>query len=1314
MARQRDVFTTIRTEGALLPSDLLSRIVASDSTLDGLRPGDYHLPDNERIGEMVNRSWNRMTGAWTSYVEALSRLPEDDPATTATRERWMLVLLQELGFGRLTPSRGIATDGKTFPVSYEWDGRVPIHVVGSRIDLDRRTPGIAGAARSSPHSLVQELLNASPLHQWGIVTNGFTLRVLRDNAALTRQSYVEFDLQAMMEGQVYPDFVLLWLMVHQSRFEVDETGLCWLERWAKLAESQGTRVLEHLRMSVEGAITALGQGFLAHRSNTPLRDALRHGQLDKQDYYRQVLRLVYRLLFLFVAEDRDLLLLPSSDATTRMRFDSFYSLDRLRRLAERRQGTVHGDLYEALKLVMRALDSEGCTPLGLPALGGFLWGAGACPDLDGASLGNRDLLTAVRYLAFFEADGLRRSADYRNLGAEELGSVYESLLELHPQVEADAARFELISAAGSERKTTGSYYTPTSLIANLLDSALDPVLDEAARSKDPEQAILDLKVLDPACGSGHFLIAAAQRIATRLASIRTGETTATPAAIRHAMRDVVGRCLYGIDVNPMALELAKVNLWLTAVEPGRPLSFLDHHLVRGNALLGATTALLAGGVPDEAFKPITGDNKATVSELRKRNKAERAGQGSLFTSDLTAATVPLTSAARVVSALDDDTLEAVATKANRWAELLGSDPYRNAVFAADTWCAAFVAPKAPDEPAITQLTYETAQGAPDRIDEVTHDAVGAVVRRYGFLHWHLAFPDVFSDDGRSGFDLVLGNPPWEKVKLSEREFFAARAPEVAEAAGAKRKGIIARLEVEHSALWKEFQDALRQAEGESHFLRTSGRFPLCGRGDVNTYSVFAEAMRDATSARGRTGMIVPSGIATDDTTKYFFGDCVLNHRIASLFEFENEGFFVGVGQGHMLRFCLLTLTGAGGAEAGQYLFRATSIGDLEVQGRRVTLSAEDLALVNPNSHTAPIFRTQRDADITMSVYRRVPVLMREGAPDGNPWAIEYDGMFHMTNESHLFRTAKELRADGAALDGNVWVGGGERWVPLYEAKMFALWDHRLGSFEGCAKRPHQLPLIGDDAKSDPDVVAMPWYWINERELTERTLPWYLALRDVTDSRASARTLVVAAIPPVALGNSAPVLRVGGGFGGVLLAAFSSFMLDYIARQKVAGLHLNLIYIRQLPVLSPSVFKAACPWDSKGPMAAWLSVRVLELVYTAWDLQSFASAHGYNGPPFKWDTQRRELLRAEIDAAFFGLYGMARDDVDYIMDTFPVVRRKEEAQHGEYRTKRLILERYDAMADAMASNTTYESVLLPGPADPSCAHHPAVAATPSDG
>nr|MDA8073528.1 N-6 DNA methylase [Actinomycetota bacterium] len=618
----RSPFATITTEGGLLSSDLLARLARQPNSLSGTSPDDYHLVSGRRLRDAINRSWTELQGAWTTFANELAKLPAGERATTVTRERWLLPLFAEFGFGRLQRASAITVTGREYPISHLW-GAVPIHLLGADVELDRRTKGVAGAATAAPSSMVQELLNRSEDHLWAILSNGRRLRILRDNTSLTRASYVEFDLEAMFAGQVFTDFAVLWMVCHESRFEADQPEQCWLERWIGEARQQGVRALDTLRTGFEKAITVLGSGFLAHPGNGELRERLRDGKLSVEDYHRQVLRLVYRLVFLLVAEDRDLFHPPATSDQARQHYARYYSLGRIRDHARRHRGTRHSDLLESLAPVFVALGANGIAEIGVPALGSFLWSPDACPDLDAAALSNNDLLEAVRHLAYTEQDRALQRVDFANLGPEELGSVYESLLELHPRIETDAARFELFAVAGNERKSTGSYYTPTSLITALLDEALDPLLEEAEGAPEPQAAILSITVLDPACGSGHFLTAAARRIAARLASVETGELNPTPQAIRHALRQVVGRCIYGIDLNPMAAELAKVNLWLDAVEPGLPLSFLDHHVVCGNGLIGTNPRLIAEGIPDEAFKPIEGDDKSTATARKKANVAER-------------------------------------------------------------------------------------------------------------------------------------------------------------------------------------------------------------------------------------------------------------------------------------------------------------------------------------------------------------------------------------------------------------------------------------------------------------------------------------------------------------------------------------------------------------------------------------------------------------------------------------------------------------------------------------------------------------------
>lgn len=1328
MKRQSEgTFTTIQTEGAILPSDLLQRIVEGDKELPGLRPEDYHLTPNEKLNEAINRSWNRLIAVWLNFHAAVVKTPHSEPGTTLTRERWLLPLFQELGYGRLVTSKAIEINGRTYPISHTWQN-TPIHLVGFRVDLDKRTAGIAGAARTSPHSLLQEFLNHSENYMWGFVSNGYKLRILRDNVTLTRQAYVEFDLEAMFNGQVYADFVILWLLCHQSRVEGEKPEECWLEKWSKIAHEQGTRALDQLRDGVEEAIKALGRGFLSHPANATLREKLKSGELTTQDYYRQLLRVVYRLLFLFVAEDRGLLLDPKASEEARKRFNLYYSTSRFRRLAGTRRGTRHSDLYHGLVVVMDKLGSDkGCPELGLPALGSFLWSPQAVQNLISCEISNHDFLDVIRALAFTTDAHIRRSTDYKNLGSEELGSVYESLLELHPDVNIPAGTFELKIASGHERKSTGSYYTPSSLIQCLLDTALDPVIQEALKKENPEAALLNLKVCDPACGSGHFLIAAAHRIARKLASVRTGDAEPSPEATRTALRDVIGHCIYGVDVNEMAVELCKVALWMEALEPGKPLSFLDHRIQCGNSLLGTTPALLANGIPDEAFTPIEGDDKSVATALKKKNKEERGGQMALLFDSEPAPSNNFSENLTRLDSIDDATMEGIRQKQERYEQLAGSAEYRKARLVADAWCAAFVWKKMKNAPeAVTQDVLRRFGVDPTKVPVDVQNEIARLAQQYKFLHWHLAFPDVFriplKDDKpdneqagwSGGFDVVLGNPPWERIKLQEKEWFATRYPDIANASNASvRRRLIESLATKDPELYQAFLEDRRKAEGESHLIRNSGRYPLCARGDINTYAIFSETMRLILAPTGRVGCIVPSGIATEDTTKHFFADLMQSNSLLSLFEFENEGYF-DAGQGHMVRFALTTMVGTKiSVQKTEFLFQGKEISEISEKDRCFKLDRSALDFLSPNTRTCPIFRTTRDADITKTIYHRVPILIHEGDTQKNPWEVKFLSMFHMTNDAHLFRTREQLEADGFLLVGNIFEKGDISYLPLYEAKMIHQFNHRFGDF-GMVKgsnRSHVLPEVPITKLQDPSYESLPWYWVPAKEIAERLhgrwqYKWLLGWRDVTDARASARTAIFGIIPAVGVANSFPLLiptRPTPQQVALLLGCLNSYIVDFLARQRIAGLHMNYHALKQLPILPPEIGDTKLPWDNRCSVSDWVADRILELSFTSYNLSEFGRDLGYEGPPFLWNVERRFHIRCELDAAYFHLYGIARNDVDYIMDTFPIVNHKEEEEFGEYRTKRVVLECYDAMKKAIDTGKPYQTILNPPPADPRVAH-----------
>jgi hypothetical protein len=1302
--RSRNTFPTIHTEGSLLPADLLQRILAGDKDLGGLAPADYHLPEGEKLNEAINRSWNRLQGSWAAFQTGRGRLKEGDPGTTLTRERWLLPLFQELGFGRLVTVKALEIEGKSYPISHAW-GNTPIHLVGCGVDLDHRAAGVAGASRSSPHSLLQELLNRDDDRLWGLVSNGLRLRILRDNASLTRQAYLEFDLEALFEGENYADFVLFWLLCHQSRFEftgADSAHPGWLEQWSKAAQERGTRALDQLRAGVEEAITALGSGFLAHPANQNLLARLRSGQLSAQDYYRQLLRLVYRLIFLFAAEDRDLLLNPSADTTAKQRYLRYYSTARLRHLAERLRGGRHSDLWQGLLVVTHILGGRsplpalgegpgvrggGVSPLGLPVLNGFLFSEQALPDLETSRVDNQSLLNAIRSLAFTVEGNTRRAVDYKNLGPEELGSVYESLLELHPIFNTDAGTFELTSASGHERKTTGSYYTPTSLIQVLLDSALDPVIQQAVKNAGPsiesqQSALLNLKVCDPACGSGHFLIAAAHRIARRLAQIQASGDEPSPTALRSALRAVIAHCIYGVDVNPMAVELCKVNLWLESIEPGKPLSFLDAHIQCGDSLVGVSPRLDISEIPDEAFNAVFGDDRATASTLKKRNKAERQGQMGLaiyMIQDAEDLAAWMRRQSQSLDALPEETPDELAQKARTYEEYLQSPQYQRRKLEADLWTAAFfwriepvkdkVGLLAPTQEMLRRL--RSSGTLPLELEQRASD----IAERLRFFHWELAFPQVFTGES-PGFDCVLGNPPWERIKLQEEEFFSVRDPEIATAPNkAARQKLIVALNNSNPTLGTAFVEAKHAADAISKFVRASERFPFTAVGDVNTYALFAELSRVIIASNGQTGIIVPSGIATDDSTKSFFQDIVSHKTVRSLYEFENEGFFQSAGQGHMVRFCLLTIVGAGRQNLfAEFLFQGKKVDELKVSERRFELTARDFELFNPNTQTCPICRTKYDAELIRKIYEHVPVLDNERT-GANPWGVHFMTMFHMANDSALFITEER--------DG---------YLPLYESKMFYQYTHRHGDFKllESSERKHVLPDIPNELLANSSYKVTPHYWVPELEVKNRVSErwsknWLLCYRDVTDSRASVRTSVFSILPKVGVGHTAPVVFTSvqdANLVALLLANFNALPFDYMVRQKVAGLHLTYGYLKQLPVLPPSAYASAD--------IAFITPRVLELVYTAYDLKPFAEDMGYHGEPFRWDEERRALLRAELDAYYARLYGLSHDELRYILDpqdvygpdfpgeTFRVLKEKEIKLYGEFRTRRLVLEAWDRL------------------------------------
>lgn len=1294
-------FDAIHIEGGLLPAEWLATIAALKA--DHQTPADYGILRGLNLRDEVGRYWRIAQAHWSEFDAA--RGQAEDPQGLATR--FVQSLLRDVfGAGDLQPhSAPVEIGERLYPVTATArEGRLPLVIAAAdqRLDERDRRFGDSGRQRSA-FGLLQDYLNAADSALWGIASNGSLLRLARDNASLTRPAWIEADLARIFGEERYADFSLLWLLIHASRFGQPDAlvAQCPLEAWREASKEQGTRARNRLRLGVEEALEALGQGFLSEPANQPLRDALASGVLDRNVYFQQLLRLVYRLIFLLTIEERGLLHPADASPDAVKLYVDGYSLRRLRERARRRRAfDRHADLWDGLKPVLVGL-AHGQPLLALPALGG-LFAEDQCPDLDASTLGNAALLAAVARLGWMREDRSLTRINWRDMGPEELGSVYESLLELVSDISADGRVFRFANAEeskGNARKTSGSYYTPDSLVQELLDSALEPVIAQRiAGAVDPQAALLSITVCDPACGSGHFLLGAARRLATRLAQLRA-QGTPSGEDFRHALRDVITHCIFGVDRNPMAIELARMSLWLEAMTPDKPLGFLDHHLQCGDALLGLTDfAALEQGISKDAYKALSGDDAKVCKELAKRNAAElkdlarkRTAQG-FGQRDLLGLRVGGLDRMRELEALPDATLEQIAAKQAAWQAFANESAESPLRHAADMLLAAFLLPKTQASEDAVSTTATVVLELLGEQDAPGHSAKRTMARdacdEARVLHWPLAFPLVHA---AGNFSCVLGNPPWERIKLQEEEFFASRNRDVAEARNKAERSqriqwlsegmLAAHLDPErgHSdvqaqaeqRLYREFLSARRTAEAASAFVHVKGdgggRYPLTGVGDVNTYALFAETISQVTAESGRSGFIVPTGIATDDSTKAYFGDITQRGRLVSLYDFENrEAVFPSVHRSY--KFCLLTL---GAAERAQFVCFATQVAQLRDPRRRFTLSPDEFRLINPNTLTCPVFRSERDAELTKRLYSAAPVLIDESRADGNPWGIRFMTMFHMSNDSHLFADAP-----------------GEGLLPLYEAKLLHQFDHRWATY-GDDGNSRDVTLA---EKTDPDFVVTPRYWVGESEVAQRLADkgwqrqWLMGWRDITNA-TNERTVIASVVPLSGVGNKVPLFLFeettsSRHSAAAFLANLSSLALDFAARQKIGGTTLNYFYLKQFPILPPSRYSDAD--------LAFIVPRVLELTYTAHDLTAWARDLGYDGPPFAFDPDRRAILRAELDAYYARLYGLTRDELRYILDpadvmggdypseTFRVLKNNELREFGEYRTQRLVLEAWDRL------------------------------------
>jgi hypothetical protein len=1286
MARRRThraptlVFDALTVEGALISPAMLARIAAHQAR--GQSEADYGVPKGLTLRDEIARYFRIGQALFDALVAS------ENPSTGATIKFVEDLFRDVLGFSGLERVGSRTLGDRQFAVTLQGlGGRVPIVVVPPPDELDRPSDHLpTDGRRRSAASAIQDWLNADEQSLWGFCSNGVRLRLVRDNANLTRPAYIEADLRAIFQEGSFADFATLWLLIHASRFGQADTlpSDCALERWREAGQREGIAARDRLRDGVEAALLAFGNGFLGHPDNVRLREKLHSGELPLSDFFGQLLRLVYRLIFLLAAEDRELLHPPGAIAAARKLYAEGYSLGQLRDSAVRRAAwDRHHDRWEGLLIAFAAL-GRGEKGLGLPALDG-LFAGGTLLDLENTKLANRSLMEAIYRLAWLKDDSGIAPVNWRDMETEELGSVYESLLELTPQLNGDGRRLlfaEGGEATGHARKTTGSYYTPDSLVQALLDSALDPVLDRVeAEADDPAAALLSVTVLDPACGSGHFLLAAARRIATKLARARA-HGLATPADYRHALRDVARTCIYGVDRNPMAVELTKVALWIETVDPGKPLGFLDANIRCGDSLFGVfDLAALAQGIPDEAYKPLAGDEKVTAKHFATRNKTEREGQGSLdFTQGVGAfpAAAPIAGAARTLRAMPENIPEEIAAKRKRF-EAAREDPRRSGLrIAADLYVAAFLVPKVGGVPENRNtVTIPTTAHVWDAL--AAKQVYGPLVARALELtgqarafHWPLEFPDILA---AGGFDAVLGNPPWDTMSPDAKEFFSKYDPNVRFMAPEEQKARIAELK-DGPGIEQAWNAYCHHLYASANFFKESGRYELfaegnLGKGDFNVYRMFVELALKVVKPGGRAAQFVPENLYNGANAAEIRRNLFENCRLHSLIGFENTG-KVWFDIDARAKFCLYTASRGGSTASFPAAFGINTTDKLAAIQSRLPFDVP-VALVREFSPEAlAVAEIVHASDITIArkLYARFP---KFGADVAGLAQRDYSRELDMGNDRDDF-------------------SAGSEGLPVYEGRMVACFDHRAKAYvsgRGRAAVWRELPFGSSDKAIRPQ-----WHLVEAdvpRKIGDRWRRYRIGFCDVA-SPTNQRALVAALIPPNAIcGHKVPTLELLDSPDEamlLLLGVMNALCVDFVVRKKVA-LTMSFTVVDSLPL--PRAYRGQ-------PIEREIARRALLLAATGTEMDPLwheaAPRLGLDPvacAPIE-DPERRRPVRAELDVLVArDLYALTREEMRFLLDpadvlgpdcpfeTFGALKRAEAKEFdGRFVTRDLILEAWDQL------------------------------------
>lgn len=1352
----------IASQGSLFTSDFLTETIQGvsewsalgDAGLDLFRESIRSHFDRFPISQTPNESQTEDDLIWP-ILESLGWTESLRQQNLSPKGR------EDVPDGLLFESSGTKAKANGFPEEwkrYEF-GRAIVESKRWARPLDRRS-GRRGEETAPSTQMLRYLRRIDDITngtlRWGILTNGSKWRLYFSGARSVSEQFFKLDIAALLDLPGHNDGLFAldaddrrhWLKVFYLIFR----------REAFIPAGADPRTFHEKALEEGKFYEERVAGDLSNKVFGEVFPALACAivkaapEADLQEVRQAALILLYRLLFILYAEDRDLL--PVKDT----RYDDYGLRNKVRLDVKERKdkddvfSETAARYWGAMADLFMAIN-QGDASIGLPPYNGGLFDRERHAILTNIRIPDAVMARVIDALSFENTPDGRKYINYRNLSVQQLGSIYERLLEYEVTRDGDGIAVQPNIFA---RKGSGSYYTPDDLVQLILTETLEPLVEERKRAfrdkiedlgqgdlpghrkigqlkrLDPATAILDLKICDPAMGSGHFLVSlvdfmADQAIAamaeaeieapeewgdyisplgeridtirnTILAKADDRNWTINEEQLddRHIIRRMVlKRCIYGVDKNPMAVELAKVALWLHTFTVGAPLSFLDHHLRCGDSLFGSWVKqgidkVANYGTPLLLHEPMKRALRAAskmqiVEGLTDAEIAEAHRSADVF-AEVEDMTAPLDALLKLIHAIN-------------WLDIKGKAGKDALKIFFDGQFGD------PLDIAMGKKEPRTRREEGQRFAAIL-DQARMLIAEENFLNWQVTFPGIWSDwekeELNGGFHAVIGNPPWDRMKLQQIEWFAERRPAIAMAPRASdRKKMIAALEKAGDPLALDFAKASERAEAGTRMARKGGDYPLLSGGDVNLYSLFVERAMTVVQKDGLIGLLVPSGIASDKTAAKFFKGVATEGRLKTLYDFENgrQGktggpFFADVDR--RFKFCALVASPSPTEYVAQCAFFLHDLADLGEPGVKFSLSSEDFARVNPNTGTAPIFRSKRDADLTTAIYgNAVPFVDRSSGSEVKAWPVKYARVFDMTNDSGLFRTRKELDEQEGAypLGGKAFGSASGNWLPLYVGRMIHQFDHRAASVEVNEANLHNVALSGaitEEQKADPNFVPTPQYWVPESRIDLPSgVEWTIVFRDIANA-TNARTMIAAIAPKAGFGNKAPLLLPENvdtyrSCADLIAANLNALALDFVARSKVHSTSVNWFIVEQFPMISPDRFKSVC-FGSKSA-AEIVRQAVLELTYTAHNMAPFARDMGHVDetgdvkPPFIWNKERRLVLRARLDAVFFHLYGITdRDDIRYIYSTFPIVEREERAAYGgTYRSCELCLAYMNALA-----------------------------------